>query len=87
MEVLNRLPTQDEVQAGRHVLGFYSYPGGHRPGSFTENLLRTFECADFVNTHKLWTAYPDYKGPLVIMKNLGAEALKKWLENEVEGND
>jgi hypothetical protein len=33
---------------------------GRRPGSFTENLMKTFQCADPTNQLKLIEAFPDY---------------------------
>lgn len=72
-------PTNGETGIARNLLDHYDHPGGYPGGSFTTALITALEKADYVNTYKLLTAFPDYAAPVYIMQTHGIEALEYWV--------
>lgn len=56
-------------EIARHVLWHFGEPGGWKPGSFTQNLIRTIEAADVPNTAILAAAYPAYTAAVLLATN------------------
>lgn len=69
-----------EVTVAAHLLAHYGYPGGYRAGSFSEALIKALECADTINTMKIFSAFPEYQTPVVLMKHSGHEALTRFMQ-------
>lgn len=65
----------EEVQAARHVLGHLNHPEGYRGSGFTEALLNAWDRADSTNAARLSQAFPEYAGPVYIVRSQGADVL------------
>lgn len=76
-DVLDERGEEREV-AARHVLHHCGHPGGYEAGTFTTNLINTFERADAQNWALLASVFPVYAQALQIMRDEGAGALRDW---------
>lgn len=70
-----------EIDACRHLLGYYGHPEGYRPGGFTTTLIMAFERADDRNTMKLKVGFPEFAVPVEILKNLGIDLLAEHMHD------
>lgn len=69
-----QLKNADAIEAIRHAFHYYGYEGGYEPGSFTTKLMSAIAHADTPNRAKLWRAFPDLVGVMVmIMEQPNAE--------------
>lgn len=74
------LQSGDAIEAARHLLWTYDQPGGHEPGSFSKALIAALERADGRNQFRLLRAFPEYSGPVQILKTYGAQELARFVE-------
>jgi len=60
------------TQAEIHVLGYLGMNGGLKAGGFTCSLIEAIFHADWINTTKLYSVYPEY-----------VDAVKAWTEGDL----
>lgn len=61
--------TEEQIEAARHVLGYYGAEGGWQAGSFTQNILRAYQGADPGNKARLRRGFPEIAEAMDLVDN------------------
>lgn len=68
--------TPEQIDPARNLLWMEGRRDvGWEPGSFTTKLIEAFQRADSSNTGRLLSAFPEYRGPMMILNRWGTDGL------------
>ena len=67
--------TPAQLEAAKHLLGFYGKPGGLQGGRFHTQLIKTMEAADHYNRNRLLRAFPEFEPAVTIAQTHGLNVL------------
>ena len=81
------LTSDGEIEAARHLLGFYGHADGFRPGGFTTSFIHTLERADTFNRFRLIAAFPEFRKAYEVISWYGSDTLADVLRESLRTPD